>query len=304
MREEALIFGTPAMVGILTEPAPGQRQERLPAILLMNAGGLHRVGPNRLYVSMARDLAQLGFLVLRFDFAGIGDSALRQDSVPFERSSIADIQKAMDYLTQCRGVEEFVVGGVCFGAEIAFHAACADERVVGALLINGRGFDVAAVFISNRHMARYCCRSAVAIPRLWARSIVRKIRKGAADRRYVTQLTWFHLKSLRSLGKVSHTSSPTALDLRNLCARGVEVMLVYSGTDFALDYLKTMLGGNDIVPVEDSCLRFEIVRGADHIFNSVARQNDLLKLVHSWGMGVREKLEYQPACSSCTAGQI
>ena len=74
-------------------------------------------------------------------------------------------------------------------------------------------------------------------------------------------------------------------------------MLVYSGTDFALDYLRTMLGGEDVVPIEGTHLRFEILRGADHIFNSVARQRDLVDLVHSWGTRVRERYAVEVTCS-------
>ncbi|MGH7928173.1 MAG: alpha/beta hydrolase, partial [Candidatus Binatia bacterium] len=75
MREEALLLGkTRSLVGILTDPPEAKRSTRLPGIILLNAGIIHRVGPNRMHVKIARTLAPMGFVVVRFDFSGIGDS--------------------------------------------------------------------------------------------------------------------------------------------------------------------------------------------------------------------------------------
>ena len=72
MIEEVTRFGSNgSLVGILSRPMRSNRN--LPAILLLNAGLVHRVGPNRIYVRLARHFAALGFSVLRFDFSGIGD---------------------------------------------------------------------------------------------------------------------------------------------------------------------------------------------------------------------------------------
>ena len=61
MREEVLLFGrTRALVGIITDPPHAARRQPLPAVILVNVGLVHRVGPNRLYVKLARSLAALG----------------------------------------------------------------------------------------------------------------------------------------------------------------------------------------------------------------------------------------------------
>jgi len=89
MREEAVLFGkTRSLVGIITDPHTVVNAHNHPAIVLLNAGVLHRVGPNRLYVKIARKLASAGFVVLRFDLSGIGDSKARRDNLPlsFERA--------------------------------------------------------------------------------------------------------------------------------------------------------------------------------------------------------------------------
>jgi hypothetical protein len=89
--EEAILFGTQSsLVGVITDPPVARQGRRLPAFLLLNAGLVHRVGPNRLHVKIARMLAAMGYVVCRFDFSGVGDSSVRRDSLPFAQSAISE----------------------------------------------------------------------------------------------------------------------------------------------------------------------------------------------------------------------
>ena len=82
MNEQALSLGpNHSIVGILTSPPRGVARKGI-AVLLLNAGLIHHVGPNRLYVRLARVLASMGFSTVRFDFSGIGDSCIRVDNMP------------------------------------------------------------------------------------------------------------------------------------------------------------------------------------------------------------------------------
>ena len=91
MKEEVLQFGQrSSMVGILHSP-DGYANLELPAVLFLNAGLIHRIGPNRIYVKLARQFAQMGFFVFRFDSSGIGDSEVRKDNLPYEKSIIDDV---------------------------------------------------------------------------------------------------------------------------------------------------------------------------------------------------------------------
>ena len=142
MREEAVVFGrASALVGVITDPPADGRPAHAMAVILLNAGLLHRVGPNRLYVELARGLATQGFSAFRFDFSGIGDSNVRRNSLPFEKSIVSEAQEAMDLLGRERGMERFVLMGLCAGALSAFNTARVDARVVGAVLINPQGYD-------------------------------------------------------------------------------------------------------------------------------------------------------------------
>ena len=99
MRERTLLFGDgKSLVGIITEPPPSDEVLARPAVILLNAGLLHRIGPNRVHVRLARRLAEAGFVVMRFDYSGIGDSRPRTDDTPFARSALAETRQCMDVL--------------------------------------------------------------------------------------------------------------------------------------------------------------------------------------------------------------
>ena len=135
MKETALLFGDrKSLVGVVTEPSCRPDPER-PAVLFLNAGVLHRVGPNRLHVRLARELATEGFVSMRFDFSGLGDSRPRADATSFAEAAVAETRQAMDVLAASHGARSFLLGGMCSGADNALRAAGHDPRVAGAVLI-------------------------------------------------------------------------------------------------------------------------------------------------------------------------
>src|SRR5689334_21003043 len=113
--ERARRFGDEqTLVGIVTEPPAGVLPRA--AVVLLNAGVVHRVGPNRMHVEIARGLAALGLVVVRVDLSGLGDSESRRDSTPFERAAVLETQGVMSALAAQYGVSRFVTAGLCSGA--------------------------------------------------------------------------------------------------------------------------------------------------------------------------------------------
>ena len=121
--------------GVVTLPATGAATGI--GVVLMNAGVIHRVGPHRFNVKLARRLAQRGHAVIRLDLTGLGDSGVPSRGLPYEAQSVADLQAAMDSLSAIAGVKSFVVAGICSGARNAWATALADERVHGAWMMDG-----------------------------------------------------------------------------------------------------------------------------------------------------------------------
>lgn len=142
MTERPLYFGPDnSLLGIVTIPA--EPVAEAPAILLLNAGLLHRVGPNRLNVELARSLGRAGLTCLRFDMAGVGDSELQVGGMLDIERSRQDVIEAMNGLSEMHGATSFVLVGLCTGAYNAFRAALVDERVVGCVLLDGYSYPTA-----------------------------------------------------------------------------------------------------------------------------------------------------------------
>ena len=135
LKEQALLLGPrQSLVGILTPPAKGVPPRDV-TVLMLNSGIIHRVGANRLHVELARELAQAGFRVLRFDLSGVGDSPER---IPHSGSllgdAMADIRDAVDHVAGDNG--RVVLFGLCSGAGHSLVYAPTDERVMGLILVD------------------------------------------------------------------------------------------------------------------------------------------------------------------------
>lgn len=108
----------------------------LPAVLILNSGVMHHIGTCRVSVTIARELSRRGILSARFDFSGIGDSETRSGTKPFAESSVEEIQEVMDYLQSKKGIDQFIVYGLCSGADASYEIAKTDPRVVGMVQID------------------------------------------------------------------------------------------------------------------------------------------------------------------------
>jgi dienelactone hydrolase len=278
MNEKAVWFGaTKSLSGVLTEPPGGPTG--LPAALLLNAGFLHRVGPNRLYVKLARRLAALGFPVLRFDYSGLGESAPRQDGMPLGQSVIAEGLEAMSFLASSGVADTFVPMGLCWGGENAQRLAAVDKRVVGAALIDG-----------------YAYRT----PRYYVREAWRHLRSAQSWRRLPVRALALARKKLRGEGggePAPFERNPGGIDferefppratyleeMRGLLARDVELLMIFTGGGMAEYYnhvgqlwegFPTLRG--------HACIRLEYMPLADHTFTQRHQQDALLGSTTAW----------------------
>jgi alpha-beta hydrolase superfamily lysophospholipase len=75
IRERAVAIGSAGLFGVATDPPdpkPGQ-----PVAVFLNSADEHHIGPNRMWVALARRWAELGVAGLRVDVSGLGDSPTR-----------------------------------------------------------------------------------------------------------------------------------------------------------------------------------------------------------------------------------
>jgi hypothetical protein len=135
LNEQAFQVGADRhLVGVWTPP---QGVRRRLAVLLLNAGVIHHIGPHRTSVKLARHLARRGFGCARFDTSGVGDSLPPAGAADFRAQAVADVRSVMDAVQREQGVADFVLLGICSGAAHAQATALVDVRVRGVFLIDG-----------------------------------------------------------------------------------------------------------------------------------------------------------------------
>jgi pimeloyl-ACP methyl ester carboxylesterase len=133
-----------SLVGVVTQPTAIDSTVDRPAVILLNAGIVHKVGPFRLTVQIARTLAARGFTVLRFDLSGFGDSRAVGVKRAIEEQVVIDGRAAMDFLESRYGFKRFIIGGLCSGAVYSHYIAAADTRVAGMWMLDGYAYPTRA----------------------------------------------------------------------------------------------------------------------------------------------------------------
>jgi alpha-beta hydrolase superfamily lysophospholipase len=141
------------LLGVLAEPE--QQRERVCAVLL-NAGAIRRIGPNRMWVELARRWAGLGVPTLRLDFAGIGDAEgngrFADVASLYQPEFAGQISAALDVLQQELGAQRFVLTGLCSGGYWAFQGALDDPRVVASASINAGVLEWSPLLLRDRRL--------------------------------------------------------------------------------------------------------------------------------------------------------
>lgn len=284
MREHAKLFGSSrSLVGIVTAPDSKPVADSV-AVVLLNAGVVHRVGPNRLYVTLARRLAESGFIVLRFDHSGIGDSLPREDTLPFEQSAIVEAQEAMDLLEAEEGCNRFILVGMCSGTLTAFRTAYRDQRVVGAALLTALLEDPASVReetitdAHNRKVARSLLTHKLFNGKSWIRFLT-----GEADYHRVFQITSSTLlKRFKLRRDVSSGARQVLAQLDELTTRGVGLQFIYSEGTVVFEYFRMTLAAKiPNLPGADN-IEVNVLKQAGHTFTGLAHQARVIELIYKW----------------------
>lgn len=134
-------------IGVLSKPDAGKPRSDL-AVIFLNSGLLHRVGPFRLYVSLARRLATQGVASVRIDQSGKGDSE-RRKGLSFIDSIRKDFEDTAAFLETAAGARRFVVLGLCSGADDALYLAAEYPQIAGAALLEAYAFRTPSYYLRH-----------------------------------------------------------------------------------------------------------------------------------------------------------
>lgn len=259
------------LVAIRTSPEFGKAAR---GVLILNAGVVHRVGPHRLNVTLARRLAALGLTCWRLDLSGIGDSRPIPGRITFRESAIQDIRLVMDEVGADMGISRFTLVGLCSGADNALAAAAQDERIDELLLIDAPAY-ATRESRRRRHWSSIPRISGpMDIPR-WAYCVLRAF-IGSMIPRISSRTGHAEKESSR---KPPPPAEFEQLMLR-LSGRGTRMLLVYSGAlgerynsrDQLFEAFPTLAGRLELAYFPD----------ANHVFTEVEQRLALLDRMLSW----------------------
>lgn len=244
------------LAGVVTEPAE-TNAAGLCAVFL-NSGAIRRIGPGRMYVTLARRWAERGLPSLRLDLAGIGDSdgdAARFVDVPefYEPDFAGQISAALDALSSRLGFQAFLLVGLCSGGYWSFEGALRDERVAAVAAVNPGALVWSRVLLDDRRLQPL-------------RQAFRTVR--SPDR----LLRIARVVSVRLRGRVARRLGGDRLDrsLDRLRGRGTAVLLVFAEAEPQLWELER--DGHLARRGRWPNLSVERIRGRDHTLRPAAMQ--------------------------------
>jgi uncharacterized protein len=131
-REVPVVFecGGDELVGIASVPDAAQTL----GVLIIVGGPQYRVGSHRMFVLLARALAEHGYPAFRFDYRGMGDSSGARRSFESVHEDIARAVAA--FRAEAPQVKHLVLWGLCDAASAALISVGRLDDVAGLVLAN------------------------------------------------------------------------------------------------------------------------------------------------------------------------
>jgi alpha-beta hydrolase superfamily lysophospholipase len=286
VREQAVQFGnSKTLFGILSAPQtppdtplPGAGK----AILLLSSGATHHIGPNRLYVTIGRHLAALGYTVLRMDIAGIGDSPPRRgepENLVYTLRANRDVKAGIEYLRSVWSIENIQAVGLCSGAYNAFKAAVAGLPLSGVVLINPLTFfwkkGMSLAFPEYRVAAdikRY--RRNIFQPQSWLKMLRGDVNLWELSQVLGRRFWGLARTPLRTVARTLRIPIPDDLpsELNSVVRSGMRLQFVFADHDPGQELLNT-LGGRAVRRLQArGLIGIQTIEGADHTFTDRSRR--------------------------------
>jgi len=275
LTERPVLFGRGAVLfGIVTAPCECEKPRG--AVILLNAGADHHIGANRMYVSLARRWARRGYVVLRMDLAGLGDSGTRHeqaDNEVFPSTALEDIRAAVDFIRSRYSVDDVTLGGLCSGAYHSLRAAVSAVPINRILMVNPQNFFwKQGTGIKEMHLAEVVYSADTYLDSALSAASWKKLLKGEVNvwrivKIYTHRFCLALESTIRDTARRLRIRLPRDLgwELEEIVARGVRVVMVFSRGDIGVDLLK-LQAGSSLSRLSER-LRVHIVDRADHNFS-------------------------------------
>jgi pimeloyl-ACP methyl ester carboxylesterase len=258
------------------------------AVLMLNAGAVHHIGPNRLYVRLARQLAVHGVASMRIDLAGIGDSSAllsRDENNVYAAGAVADVRAAVRVLRQT--YRRVSVLGLCSGAYHALKTAVAGENFEHVVMINPLVFfwrDGMSLDSTESHVVADAQQYAASLKSAdkW-----KKLFRGDVNLRHVAHVVAqraiqrgrFAVRDVARHVGVKVGDEDLGFDIQQIVKRGDKLHWIFADSDPGHELLVEQ-GGTVIEKLQKAGrLSVDVINGADHTFTALWTHPLLLSCV-------------------------
>lgn len=280
MSEHTVLFGeSRTLVGIINVPDDRRGDDGRPALLLLNAGLVHRVGPHRLHVKLARHIVEKGFVVVRYDMSGLGDSLTRRDNLPYDESILLEVKEVMDRVGELTGNRTFCLVGLSSGALLSIQSALSDRRVVGVGLLNPHGFVLANEwneYIENLFAARIYGTNLLK-PKSWLKAVT-----GKTNYRLMVQSLYYRLASIfKQPEEVSSSAEVVRKGLKQLFSLDSRILLLFAGSDRSIDNFHQLFGSRWQQKLGSNVSEVTVPE-ANHTFANPVHQQQAITAITDW----------------------
>ena len=280
--------------GILAEPTTEKAKTTGVILLSGTFGGTTTLGRNRMWLKMARSLADRGYPVLRFDYTGIGDSVGDAVCYELENPAVPELRAGLDLLST-RGVTDFLVVGTCYGSRTALAGSVGEERLRGIhLLVPPVRTGTKGVGGAD-HLAEYVGTASLAKRALSLR-VLRKLfgskKARIAARRVLARKTaglFGRRQPEPAVGEASTRDAAPGFQrpLRQLLSDGVPGHMLFGTDDFFWTEFQEARSGRlgEVLDQHPDLLEIETVPGIVRGFLSVRVQDLVINSVVNWVEG-------------------
>jgi len=247
--------------GIVSRPTRHGGASRA-AVLIVTGGPQYRVGSHRMFVLLARRLAQAGYPTLRFDYTGMGDS---EGELCTFADAGADLRNALAALrAACPDAPGVVVWGLCDAASAALMFLAREPELLGIVAANPwarSDATLAAARVKHYYLQR------LLQPDFW-----RKLLGGGVRWRQSIGSFWRDLRGARTATRPE--ADARALPFQERMAQGLRdmqgpLLLVMSGNDLTAREFEEYAGSSHAwrgLLSTDRVRRVDLVE-ADHTFS-------------------------------------
>ncbi|MDQ3782497.1 MAG: hypothetical protein M3349_06105 [Actinomycetota bacterium] len=279
--------------GIITRPAANPSTTGL-VLLSGTQFGTTTIGKNRMFVDMARRLAEAGYGSMRFDYQGVGEAL--EGVVDYRLDNPAThAMHAATAAMRAAGFERILVTGTCFGSRTALVGTAEDPDIAGLLLVVPPVRDMIKGEGGTTHLALH--RNTLSLvgeavkPSTMRRHGLRRI--FTVGRRVLRSKWRLLLRRLRGGGGAGQQRTPPELagvspgflqPLRHLVERAVPIRIMWGTEDFLyrefLDGTKGRLG--QLLERGGDSIEQTIVEGKVRGFGTVPIQQAVIDETVTW----------------------